>query len=250
MMSSDSGEIGARAADAPFQNPRTMSAVFGVINLDGRPAAKHELDLMRAALAEHGPDGSGIWTEGHIGFGQRLMCFTPEDRLERQPVSHAGGQYVLVSDARIDNRLELMHELGILPAEARELPDSTFILRAWEKWGADCARHLIGAFVFALYDAREQTVVIARSQMGERSLFYYETPQLFAFASAPKGLFALPFVPREINEQSVADFLVYMPKEPGSSFFLRIKTASAWTLDCGRARWFPVAAVQSIGYTL
>jgi asparagine synthase (glutamine-hydrolysing) len=201
-----------------------MSAIFGLINLDGRPAAEHELDVMGAALAEHGPDGNGIWTGGHIGFGQRLMCFTPEDRLERQPVSHAGGQYVLVSDARIDNRLELTHELGILPTEARELPDSTFILRAWEKWGDDCPRHLIGAFVFALYDAREQTVLIARSQMGERSLFYYETPRLFAFASAPKGLFALPFVPREINPQSVADFLVHMPKEPGSSFFLRINT--------------------------
>jgi asparagine synthase (glutamine-hydrolysing) len=201
-----------------------MSAIFGLINLDGRAAAKDDLDLMGAALVEHGPDGNGIWTSGHMGFGQRLMVFTPEDRLEQQPATHAGGQYVLVSDARIDNRPELMEELGILPATARRLPDSYFILCAYEKWGDDCARHLIGAFVFALYDLREQTVLIARSQMGERSLFYYETPQLFAFASAPKGLFALPFVPREINEQSVADFLVYVPKEPGSSFFLRINT--------------------------
>jgi len=204
-----------------------MSAIFGLINLDGRPAAEHELDLMGSAMAAHGPEGNGIWAGGHVGLGRRLMCFTPEDRLERRAPVHAGGQHVLVSDARIDNRPELMEELGILPTEARELPDSTFILRAYDKWGADCAQHLIGAFVFALYDLREQTVLLARSQMGERSLFYYETPKLFAFASAPKGLFALPFVPRRIDPQSVADFLVYAPKEPGSSFFSGINRLQA-----------------------
>ena len=196
-----------------------MSAIFGIVNLDSRPVAEADLALMSAALSDYGPDGNYVWIDGYVGLGQRLMRFTPEDCFDRQLAVHAEGQRILVADARIDNRPELTHELGILPAQARELTDSEFILRAYDKWGAGCARHLIGAFVFALRDLREQSVLIARSQMGERSLFFYETSRLFAFASAPKGLFALPFVPREVNRQSVADFLVFAPKEPGSSFF-------------------------------
>lgn len=196
-----------------------MSAIFGLINLDGQPVAEANLNLMSAALSAHGPDGNYVWTRGNVGLGQRLMRLTPEDCLDRQLAVDATGQHVLVADARIDNRPELREELGILPAEARELSDSQFILRAYDKWGDDCARHLIGAFAFALCDQRERRVLIARSPMGERSLFYYETPRLFAFASAPKGLFALPFVPREINRQSMADFMVVLSHKPGSSFF-------------------------------
>ena len=204
-----------------------MSAIFGLINLDGRPAAEADLNLMSAALSAHGPDGNYVWTKGNVGLGQRLTRFMPEDCLDRQPAIHGERQHLLVADARIDNRPELREELGISPEEARELSDSAFILRAYGKWGTECPRHLIGAFVFALCDPREQIVLIVRSPMGERSLFYYEAPRLFAFASAPKGLFALPFVPREINRQSIADFLASVPNEPGTSFFSGINRLQA-----------------------
>ncbi len=151
-----------------------MSAIFGIVHFDGQPVAEGDLNLMSAALAVHGPDGNGVWLEGRVGLGQRLARFTPEDCFERQPAVDAEGQRVLVSDARIDNRPELMEELGIPPAEARELPDSAFILRAYDKWGADCARHLVGAFVFALHDLKERSVLIVRSPLGERALFYHD----------------------------------------------------------------------------
>jgi asparagine synthase (glutamine-hydrolysing) len=201
-----------------------MSAIFGFINLDGRPADEHELARMNASLAACGEEGGG-WTRGRLALGQRPLCVNAEDRME--PPVHTGARCVLVSDARIDNRPELAHELGIPPAEARDLPDSAFIVRAWEKWGHDCAAHLTGAFAFALCDLRDETVLIARCPMGERSLFYHRTPQRFAFASAPRGLFALPSITRQIDARSVADFLVRAPKEPGSSFFEGIETVQA-----------------------
>lgn len=200
-----------------------MSAIFGLIHLDGRPVADADLERMSQALTPHGPDANGTWSDGSIGLGQRLARLTQEDRLERQPIYTVDGRHVLIADARIDNRPELMQELGMHPAEARELPDSGFILRSYEKWGCDCAAHLVGAFVFAIYDLSDHRMLIARSPMGERSLFYYETSQVFAFASAPKGLFALPFVPREINRQTMADFLAFKTYEPGASFFAGVR---------------------------
>ena len=204
-----------------------MSAVFGLINLDGRPVRITDMELMSTALAPYGPDAQGAWIQGAVGLGQRLMCFTPEDRLERQPARSNDAQHVLVSDARIDNRPELQHELGIPALEARTLPDSAFILRAYEKWGIECASHLVGAFAFALYDLRTRSMLLARSAMAERSFFYYQTPGVFAFASAPKGLFALPFVPRTVDRQSIADFLALHLNEQGSSYFSRVHRIQA-----------------------
>lgn len=199
-----------------------MSAIFGLFHFDGQPVSADDLQRMNAALAAHGADDGGIWRQGHIGLGQRLMRFTPEDQFERQPLFSADGQCVLVNDGRLDNRAELTRELGILAAETRELPDSAYILCAYEKWDEDFARHLIGSFTFALWDAREQRLVLAKSAIGGPSLFYHSTSQTFAFATMPKGLFALPFIPRELNEQYLADYLAWAPKEPGASFYRNI----------------------------
>lgn len=200
-----------------------MSAIFGLVYLNGQPVAQTDLDLMAGALLAHGPEGGGTWKQGNIGIGQQLMCITPEDFLEKQPVVSCGGHHVLVSDARIDNRPELAESLGIHPSEFSRMADSAFILRAYEKWGTECPRYLIGAFVFALYDKREHQLLIVRSPMGERSLFYHATPRSFAFASSPHALFTLPFVPREIDEQTFADYLVMMPPKPGRSFFAGVQ---------------------------
>lgn len=200
-----------------------MSAIFGLVQLNGQPVAPDHLERMHAALAAHGADGGGMWTHTYVGLGQRLTCLTLEDRLECQPVVSGDGRRVLVSDARIDNREELMRELDIEAARTRELPDSAFILRAHEKWGDECARHLIGAFAFALWDGREQRLLMARSPMAERPLYYYATPHTFAFATMPKGLFALPFIPREIDEQFLADYLARERAEPGTSFYRNVR---------------------------
>lgn len=196
-----------------------MSAIFGIINLNDQPVDRANLDRMNAALEHHGADGGGVWTNGAAGLGQRLMCFTPEDRFERQPLLNADGQRVLVTDARIDNRPELTDELDISPVEARKLPDSAFILRTWEKWGEDCMHHLIGVFAFALWDARTQRLFVARSPIAAPALLYYSTPHVFAFATMPKGLHALPFVPRVLNEERLTDLLVDMGGGPRTTLY-------------------------------
>jgi asparagine synthase (glutamine-hydrolysing) len=202
-----------------------MSAIFGLLYFDGQPVAVDNLQRMNGALATYGADGGGIWRQGHIGLGQRLMRFTPEDFFERQPLISADGQRVLVSDGRVDNRGELLayiHQPSAIGHSPSVIPDSLFILHAYEKWDEDCVRHLIGSFTFALWDAREQRLVLAKSAIGGPSLFYHTTPKTFAFSTMPKGLFALPFIPRELNEQYLADYLTWAPKEPGAGFYQNI----------------------------
>ena len=67
-----------------------MSAIFGYVGLDGRPAEADRLEQMRRRLAHRAPDGSRLFCQGPVGLGQAMLCTTPEslhETLSRIPLS-------------------------------------------------------------------------------------------------------------------------------------------------------------------
>lgn len=222
-----------------------MSAIFGLVAVHGDGLPGQALEAMRSALADHGGNGGGLWALGGAGLGQQLKIATPEDRFERQPLVSQDGLRVLVSDGRIDNRPELAGELG-LPRAAPTIPDSAFILAAYERWGADCCRHLVGSFSFAVWDAGVRRLLLARSPFSARPVFFHQGAGFIAFATMARALFALPGVPRRLCLESVADHLILVPPEPGSSLFQDIGSLEpGYALTAGpqgcqmRAFWRP-----------
>jgi asparagine synthase (glutamine-hydrolysing) len=205
-----------------------MSAIYGLLNLDGEPVAPGLLERMDAALSAHGADGGGRWRRGAIGLGQRLMRFTPQDAAERQPLVSADEHVVLVSDGRLDNRPELLEALQARSQDhsslvsATPVPDSALILQAYETWGQDCVHHLCGVFAFVLWDERIQTLLAARSPIAAPNLVYCATSRRFAFATMPSGLHALPDVPRALDEESLAGLLVDLDDRPQATLYRNI----------------------------
>ncbi len=199
-----------------------MSAIFGLVAVHGDGLPGHALEAMRSALADHGGDGGDTWASAGAGLGQQLKAATPEDLFERQPLVSRDGLRVLVSDGRIDNRPELAGELG-LPSSARSVPDSAFVLAAYERWGTDCLQHLIGSFCFAVWDAGLKRLLLARAPFGARPVFFHQAADFVAFATMPRALFAVPGVPRRLCLESVADHLILVPLERGASLFHDIR---------------------------
>src|ERR1019366_5718876 len=111
----------------------------------------------------------------------------------------------LVADIRLDNRAELARELNLVHPE--ELADSVFLLAAWTRWGAACLDRLAGGFAFAIWTPARRELFAARDHVGERPLFYHRSPGLFALASMPKGLLALPGLARGFHEPCIAEWL-------------------------------------------
>ncbi len=199
-----------------------MSAIFGVVHWDGRPVDASDLGRMDAALAAHGLDGGGMWRDGAAGLGHRLSMITPEDRFERQPLA-CGEHIALAADARIDNRDELALAWSASGADTRDWPDSAFVRRALDLWGEDGIGRLLGAFAFAHWDGREQRLLLARSPLAERPLFYHASPHTFAFASMPKGLFALGVATRAIDEAFLAAVVARRRLDPEATWFRGVR---------------------------
>ncbi|MGE3535916.1 MAG: asparagine synthase-related protein [Candidatus Tectimicrobiota bacterium] len=223
-----------------------MSALWALVSFDDRPVALADLEAMSQALAAYGSEGLGLWREGAAGMGHRLMCFTPEDRLERQPLAAPEGRYVLVCDGRLDNRPELMQALAIAPADARQWPDSAFVLRAYQRWGEDCAAQLIGALAFVVWDTQQRRLFAASTPGNHRPLFYYHTPRLLVLATRPAGVLACPGVPRALYEPALADFLLHTNLRRSATFYRdlwRLPGGHTLTAQAGEVRvrryWAP-----------
>lgn len=187
-----------------------MSALFGIFAIDQRPLRRAELERMSTALAHRGQEHpQNIWHHEAVGLGHRMLWTTPESLHERLPLRDDGSANVLTADARVDNRDELMKELGLRARSAGEMTDGQIILAAYQRWGERCVEKLIGDFVFAVWDARRRTLFCARDPLGVKHLYYYyDRHRFFAFASEIKALLTLPEVPRRLNEAAVANHLL------------------------------------------
>jgi asparagine synthase (glutamine-hydrolysing) len=203
-----------------------VSAIYGLVRLDGRTVEAGELDAMREPMAYWGPDGGGTWREGGAGFGQLVALRTPEDSYEDGPVRLANGA-VVTPAARLDNRDELLRELGVPAAERPTTSDGRVVALAYERWGAAAPARLLGDWAFAAWDPGERRLVLARDHYGLTALYWHRDGDTLAFASSLKGLFALPDVPRRLDELQLARSLVLEVADGAATMYAGIRRLPA-----------------------
>ena len=184
-----------------------MSGICGIFRFDGTADVKRDLERQMARLTHLGPDQSRTWTGASIGLGHQLMRITREDMFDAQPL--LDDELSMVADLRLDNREELAELLSIGAETLADRPDSALLMAAYKTWGADCVDHLIGDFVFAVWDARKRTLTLARDHVGQRHVFYHKGADFFAFATEIKGLWTLPEVPRLLSDANITRALMF-----------------------------------------
>ena len=197
-----------------------MCGIFGFFMPGARSirSSAADLDLGLARISHRGPDGSGTWVsdDGRVGLGHvRLSVIDLETGA--QPMHSADGRYAIVYNGEIYNYLELRADLGEQDFHTRS--DTEVVLRAFQRWGADCVSRLRGMFAFAIWDTQEQTLFLARDRFGIKPMYWARTSRGFFLASEVKAL--LPFLDqREINGAALSDYFTFQ-------FFLGDKTLMA-----------------------
>jgi asparagine synthase (glutamine-hydrolysing) len=199
-----------------------VSALAGLWRFDGKPDTADDCARMLAAQRVYGPHDVSQWASGPLAMGRRLFRMLPEDVYDVQPLHSRDGRLTLVADVRLDNRDELISDLGLLSGGDSQLCDAAILLDSLERWGDGVLDRLVGDFAFVLWDARAQKLSLARDCLGQRPLHYHRGQGFFAFASMPKGLHALLEIPRAPDEQMVAEFLTLMPQRGPRTYYKEI----------------------------
>jgi len=200
-----------------------MSAIAGIWTPDGRPFRPDACERMLDAQRSYGPDDAKHWRGPGITMGRRLFRLLPEDGFDRGVQQPAGRGLTLVADLRIDNRDEIILDLGERHDRHAQSCDAAILVAALARWGDDALNRIAGDFAFALYDTQARTLTLARDILGQRPLHYYRGDGFFAFATMPKGLHALSEIPYAANEAFVAEFVALLPPAGSSTFFTAIE---------------------------
>ena len=124
---------------------------------------------------------AGIWTDGNVGFDQQPLTLD--------------GQVWVIADSRID------------PGDS--LSDGARILKAYESWGEDCVDHLLGDFVFAVWDERRRRLFCARDHFGVKPFFFARVANSVIFSNRLNTLRRDERVSDELNEVAVGDYLAF-----------------------------------------
>jgi asparagine synthase (glutamine-hydrolysing) len=124
-----------------------------------------------------------------------------------QPMRNSLGGLHLTYNGECYNYIELRRELGEPPGGWRSETDTEVVLRAYECWGVAAFRRLRGMFALALWDEKQQALVLARDLFGIKPLYYYRTERQFVFASELRALLASGLVPRRLSRAGLMSYL-------------------------------------------
>ncbi|WP_404367034.1 asparagine synthetase B family protein [Sphingomonas sp. MMS24-J45] len=185
-----------------------MSALAAIWRQGSGASAAMECRRMLAPLKSLGVGAASIRSFNDVSFGAITNNTLPEDVFDHQPLVGGEGRYLFIADIRLDNRDDLAALLGIDHGQATRMSDADFALRAWEKWNLDCFNRIIGDWAIAIWDKQERQFVLARDPVGMRPLHYYRRDGLAAVATMPRGLHALPDIPRDIDHRFMAADLI------------------------------------------
>jgi len=184
-----------------------MSGIAGIIHFDGAPVEPGLVEKMTSAMSHRGPDGIHHWARGSVALGQCMLCTTAESLEERQPLANEDESLVLVMDGRVDNWEELRRELLGRSSVLRNRSDAELVLRSYEVWGRECVAHIDGDFALVVWDASRQKAFCARDRVGNKPFNYHWDGKTLTFSSELHAILALPWVKREFNEGTLAEFL-------------------------------------------
>jgi asparagine synthase (glutamine-hydrolysing) len=170
------------------------------------------LDRMSAAMAHRGPDASGFFIdEAHaIGLAHRRLSIIDLSSRGHQPMWDSTHCAAIVYNGEIYNFGELRRELIADGYAFGSRSDTEVILNLYLRDGEKMLERLDGIYAFALWDARTETLLIARDGFGVKPLYYAATQRGTVFASELKVLLNDPAIDREIDPRSVRDHLIYL----------------------------------------
>ncbi len=230
-----------------------MCGIAGRFNhRSDEPVDPELVGRMSDLLAHRGPDDHGTFAEGPIGLGHRRLAVIDLTEAGHQPMSV--GPLRIVFNGEIYNFRQLRETLVRSGHRFQSETDTEVILAAWREWGPACLERLQGMFAFAVWDAPNRALYLARDRVGKKPLCYWQDRRGLAFASEPKAFLADPAFEVRPDETALYHYLSlnYVPG-PQSAFrgvervppghYLAVKDGRVTLERYWRLRYLPARAI-------
>jgi asparagine synthase (glutamine-hydrolysing) len=192
-----------------------MCGISGKLNFDRKKEVS--LPLLKAmadSIVHRGPDDDGYYCSGQIGLAFRRLSII-DLHSGHQPLANEDATVWIVFNGEIYNYQELRQSLLAKGHVFRTRCDTEVIVHLYEEYGEGCVEFLRGMFAFAIWDKKQEKLLLVRDRIGIKPLYYGVTPHSVAFGSEMKCILEDPEINRDISAPIIDRFLTfgYVPGE-------------------------------------
>ncbi len=166
------------------------------------------LARMNQRLFHRGPDGGGEWVEGPTAIAMRRLAII-DLTSGQQPMFNETGDIGIVFNGEIYNYHELRADLEARGHRFATQSDTESIVHLYEEYGPDGIAKLNGMFGLAIWDRREQRLLLARDRAGKKPLYYAPLGGGVVFSSELQSLLAYPGISREIDVAALDNYFTF-----------------------------------------
>jgi len=234
-----------------------MCGIAGIVHLDPRVQVDiNRLRRMRDVMSHRGPDGRGLFSDGHVGFAHRRLAIVDVSAAGEQPMTNEDGSVWITYNGEIYNHAALRPGLEANGHRYRSRCDTETIVHLYEEEGARAVERLHGMFAFAIWDKNRRELLLARDRLGIKPLYYALTGSELVFASEIKSILASGGVRPEFNDAALPEFLSTRFVSGDETFFRYIRKllpghVLTWSAERGasvRRYWqVPAASTDHVG---
>ena len=197
-----------------------MCGIAGFVDLNGL-SERDIIASMANCLNKRGPDHQGLYYEriqnSVIGLGHRRLSVLDLSDEGNQPMEFKN-KYI-VYNGEVYNFKEIREDLKKIGYEFKSETDTEVILKAYHEWGVESVHRFNGMFTIAIYDKRNDELVLIRDRAGVKPLYWYLEDGLLLFSSELKSFHKHPDFKKTIDTDALALYLElgYVP-QPHSIF--------------------------------
>ena len=204
-----------------------MCGIVGIIYNDvAKKVSGNVIQDMCKAIAHRGPDDEGFYITGRVGLGMRRLSII-DVVTGHQPIHNEDNSIWVLSNGEIYNFPELRKDLIEKGHTFYTHSDTEVIVHLYEDHGKDCFNYLNGMFGTAIWDAKQEQLILARDRVGKKPLYYSFDEKRLVFASELKSMLFVPGFQKKVNLQAV-DYYLSFGCVPGElSIFERVKKLPA-----------------------
>lgn len=170
------------------------------------------ISQMAAAVCHRGPDNLSFhnFSDHVTALAHTRLSIIDLSTNSNQPLWNTEKSHCIVFNGEIYNYKQLRGDLKRKNYRFNSKGDAEVLLNIYIEHGEEGLQKLNGIFAFAIWTEKDQSLFIARDQMGVKPIYYAESKSGFIFASELKSLLCDRSISRCIDRTAIAHYLRYL----------------------------------------
>lgn len=183
---------------------------------------EERLTSMIQCMKHRGPDEEGMYAGDRIGLAMTRLSIVGGDN-GSQPIWNEDQTLVVVCNGEIYNHQTLRASLKKQGHVFSTQSDVEVILHLYEMYREKCLEHLEGIFALAVWDLKNQSLLVARDRLGVKPLYYSDFGPEILFSSELRSLLKDPKVDTGLDEDGLSAYHAFRFVPPGKTLVKGIK---------------------------